>query len=54
VVPGFAGGIVGMKVGGRREIVIPGDLGYGPQGSPPDIGPNAVLVFVVDLVSLVQ
>jgi peptidylprolyl isomerase len=54
VVPGFAGGIVGMKVGGRREIVIPGDLGYGPQGSPPDIGPNAVLVFVVDLVSLGQ
>jgi peptidylprolyl isomerase len=52
VVPGFAGGIVGMKVGGRREIVIPGDLGYGTAGSPPDIGPNAVLVFVVDLVSL--
>ncbi|HZE67210.1 MAG TPA: FKBP-type peptidyl-prolyl cis-trans isomerase [Sporichthyaceae bacterium] len=52
VVPGFAGGIVGMKVGGRREIVIPGDLGYGTTGSPPDIGPNAVLVFVVDLVSL--
>ena len=52
VVPGFAGGIVGMKVGGRREIVIPGDLGYGPEGNPPVIPPNAVLVFVVDLVSL--
>jgi peptidylprolyl isomerase len=52
VVPGFAGGIVGMKVGGRREIVIPGDLGYGPAGNPPVIPPNAVLVFVVDLVSL--
>jgi peptidylprolyl isomerase len=52
VVPGFAGGIVGMKPGGRREIVIPGDLGYGAQGSPPAIGPNAVLVFVVDYMSL--
>jgi hypothetical protein len=52
VVPGFAGGIVGMKVGGRREIVIPGNLGYGPDGNPPVIPPNAVLVFVVDLISL--
>jgi peptidylprolyl isomerase len=51
VVPGFAGGIVGMKIGGRREIVIPAPLGYGSlaqQGIPA----NSVLVFVVDLVSL--
>jgi peptidylprolyl isomerase len=51
VVPGFAGGIVGMKVGGRREIVIPAPLGYGSL-SQPGIPANSVLVFVVDLVSL--
>ncbi len=49
VVPGFAQGIVGMKVGGRREIVIPSALGYGATGSPPAVGPNETLVFVVDL-----
>ena len=49
VIAGFSQGIAGMKVGGRREIVIPPQLGYGPQGSPPQIPPNATLVFVVDL-----
>ena len=49
VVPGFAKGIEGMKIGGRRIIVIPSDLAYGPAGSPPVIPPNAVLVFIVDL-----
>lgn len=53
VVPGFAQGIEGMKVGGRREIVIPSDLGYGPEGTQ-GIPPNSTLVFVVDLVSLDQ
>jgi FKBP-type peptidyl-prolyl cis-trans isomerase len=48
VVPGFAQGIVGMKVGGRREIVIPSELGYGASGVP-GIPPNSVLVFIVDL-----
>ena len=52
VVPGFAQGIVGMKVGGRREIVIPPALGYGTTGSPPAVSPNETLVFVVDLVSI--
>lgn len=52
VVKGFAGGIVGMKIGGRREIVIPAELGYGQAGSPPVIAPNSVLVFVVDLMGL--
>jgi len=52
VIPGFAQGIVGMKVGGRRELVIPPDLGYGPQGSPPAVGPNETLVFVIDLVGV--
>jgi peptidylprolyl isomerase len=52
VVPGFAVGPTGMKVGGRRQIVIPAYLGYGEQGSPPAIPPNATLVFVVDLVEV--
>ena len=52
VIPGFAQGITGMKVGGRREIVIPSALGYGAAGSPPTIPANADLIFVVDLVSL--
>src|ERR1700730_16079982 len=39
VVPGFEQGILGMKVGGRREVVIPPALGYGTQGSPPAVGP---------------
>ena len=52
VVPGFAQGIVGMKVGGRREIVIPSALGYGAMGSPPAVSPNETLVFVVDLVAV--
>src|SRR5260221_6942075 len=52
VVPGFAQGIVGMKAGGRREIVIPPSLGYGASGSPPAVSPNETLVFVVDLLSI--
>jgi peptidylprolyl isomerase len=52
VIEGWDEGVQGMKVGGRRELVIPPDLAYGKQGSPPDIGPNATLVFVVDLLEV--
>jgi FKBP-type peptidyl-prolyl cis-trans isomerase len=52
VVPGFAVGPTGMKVGGRRQITLPPELGYGAQGSPPAIPPNSTLVFVVDLVEV--
>ncbi|GAC1529361.1 MAG: hypothetical protein NVS3B12_02550 [Acidimicrobiales bacterium] len=52
VIPGFAQGIAGMKVGGRRELVIPPALGYGTRGSPPAVAPNETLVFVIDLVGV--
>lgn len=51
VVPGFSEGIVGMKVGGRREIVIPPALGYGDQAQP-GLPAGSTLVFVVDLVGI--
>jgi len=52
VIRGWDEGVPGMKVGGRRRLVIPPELGYGPEGSPPVIGPNETLVFVVDLLSV--
>jgi peptidylprolyl isomerase len=51
VIPGFEQGITGMQVGGRRLVVIPSDLGYGPSGQGPIPG-GATLVFVIDLVSI--
>jgi peptidylprolyl isomerase len=50
VIAGWDEGVEGMKVGGRRELVIPADKAYGAAGSPPAIGPNETLVFVIDLV----
>ena len=52
VIPGWVQGIPGIKVGGRRELVIPANLAYGKAGSPPTIPPNSPLVFVVDLLSI--
>jgi peptidylprolyl isomerase len=52
VIPGWDQGVAGMKVGGRRRLVVPPDLAYGAQGSPPTIGPNETLVFVVDLLAV--
>jgi peptidylprolyl isomerase len=52
VIPGFGQGLLGMKVGGRRQIVIPPAQGYGADGQPPAIAPNETLVFVVDLIKV--
>jgi len=52
VISGWDQGVAGMKVGGRRRLTIPPDLGYGSRGSPGAIKPNETLVFVVDLVSV--
>jgi peptidylprolyl isomerase len=49
VIQGWDQGVAGMKVGGRRVLVIPPDLAYGAAGSPPTIPANAPLVFAVDL-----
>jgi len=52
VIGGWDQGVVGMKIGGRRRIVIPPDLGYGSRGAGGVIKPNETLVFVVDLIGL--
>jgi peptidylprolyl isomerase len=52
VIPGWEKGVEGMKVGGRRELVVPPELAYGEAGAPPAIGPNETLVFVIDLLKV--
>jgi peptidylprolyl isomerase len=52
VIKGWDEGIVGMRKGGRRQLTIPAELAYGAQGSPPNIGPNECLRFIIDLVKL--
>ena len=52
VIPGWDKGVVGMKVGGRRELIIPPTLGYGAQSPGAGIAPNDTLVFVIDLLKV--
>jgi peptidylprolyl isomerase len=51
VIPGWQQGVPGMKVGGSRLLVIPGELAYGPN-PPPGIQPNETLIFVVELTAI--
>jgi peptidylprolyl isomerase len=49
VVSGWVKGIVGERIGGRRELIIPPNLAYGASGNPPKIPPNATLIFDIDV-----
>lgn len=52
VIPGWTEALLSMKTGGKRKVIIPPAIGYGPNGNPPNIPPDATLVFEIELVSI--
>lgn len=52
VIQGWDEGVLGMKIGGKRRLIVPSDLGYGPRGAGGVIPPNATLIFDVELLEI--
>ena len=52
VIEGWEQGLIGMQVGGERQLTIPPHLAYGEQGSPPNIEPNSTLIFDIELLAI--